>query len=84
VSDPRFGAEYRPMFMQTEGGAVFKGGPEAAAFMVCRCGAPVKVGMEAAHERLIAHDDEGHRAAQDRLGRTGTAPTTEVRRGDRT
>jgi hypothetical protein len=72
VTDSRFGAEYRPMYMQTEGGAVFKGGPEAAAFLVCRCGVPVKVGMEVQHERLIAHASPAADAG----------PTTEVRRSD--
>lgn len=69
-----FGAEYRPMFMQTEHGAVFKGGPEAAAFMVCRCGSPVKVGMERQHETEISHASP---AAAAEVG-----PTVEVRRGD--
>jgi hypothetical protein len=49
--------EYRPMFMQTEHGAIFRGGPEAAAFLVCRCGVQVKVGMERQHEDLIPHAD---------------------------
>lgn len=68
----RFGAEYAPMKMRTEGGAVFSGDPDAFAFIVCRCGAPVKVGMEAQHERLIVHTDWD----------TVAAPPTEVRRAD--
>jgi hypothetical protein len=70
-----FGAEYRPMFMQTEGGAVFKGGPEAAAFMVCRCGLPVKVGMEDAHLKYLPHDQADG-------GQASEGPTTTVRRGE--
>jgi hypothetical protein len=73
--DPRFGAEYRPMYLQTEGGAVFKGGPEAAAFMVCRCGLPVKVDMQAQHEREIQHRATPHA--------TDPEAVTEVRRTDR-
>ena len=61
-------AEYRPMYMQTEHGAIFRGGPEQAAFMVCRCGVPVKVGMERQHEYEIPHA-------------SGSA-STEVRRSD--
>lgn len=67
----RFGAEWRPMYMQTEHGAVFRGGPEEAAFMVCRCGSPVKVGMEAQHENEVAHASPP----------PVDAPTTTVTRG---
>jgi hypothetical protein len=66
-------AEFRPMYLQTEHGAVFKGGVEAAAFLVCRCGAPVKVGMEAQHEYEVPH----------RSPSVAAGPATQVRRTDK-
>jgi hypothetical protein len=63
--------EHRPMYLRTEHGAIFRGGPEAAAFFVCRCGSPVKVDMERQHEAEIAHASPP----------APSGPTTEVRRG---
>lgn len=64
--------EIRPMYMQTEGGAIFRGGPEEARFLVCRCGVPVYYAMQRQHEEQLPHRDPP----------AGQVQTTELRRPD--
>lgn len=47
--------EIRPMYLETTGGAIFRGGPEEARFVICRCGAPVYWRMQRQHEAEIPH-----------------------------